>query len=75
MMKKVIALVVLAAAMTLTAQAQGLKFGVKGGLNITKMSFNKDVFNSDNKTGFFVGPSLKLSLPFGLWCRYCRPLR
>ena len=39
MMKKVIALVVLAAAMTLTAQAQGLKFGVKGGLNITKMSF------------------------------------
>ena len=65
MMKKVIALVVLAAAMTLTAQAQGLKFGVKGGLNITKMSFNKDVFNSDNKVGFFVGPSLKLSLPLG----------
>ena len=64
-MKKVIALVVLAAAMTLTAQAQGLKFGVKGGLNITKMSFNKDLFNSDNKVGFFVGPSLKLSLPLG----------
>ena len=64
-MKKFIALVVLAAAMTLTAQAQGVKFGVKAGLNITKMSFNKDLFNSDNKTGFFVGPSLKISLPVG----------
>lgn len=64
-MKKVIALVVLAAAMTLTAQAQGIKFGVKGGLNITKMTFSKDIVSSDNKTGFFVGPSLKLSLPLG----------
>ena len=64
-MKKFIALVALAAAMTLTAQAQGVKFGVKAGLNITKMSFNKDLFNSDNKTGFFVGPSLKISLPVG----------
>ena len=64
-MKKVIALVVLGAAMTLTTQAQGIKFGVKGGLNITKMSFSEDVFKSDNKTGFFVGPTLKLSLPMG----------
>ena len=64
-MKKFITLVVLVAAMTLTAQAQGIKFGVKAGLNITKMSFNKDLFNSDNKTGFFVGPSLKISLPVG----------
>jgi opacity protein-like surface antigen len=64
-MKKVITLVVLIAALSLTAQAQGLKFGVKGGLNISKMSFSKDVVSSDNKTGFFVGPSLKLSLPAG----------
>ena len=64
-MKKVIALVVLAVAMTLTAQAQGIKFGVKGGLNITKVTFSKDIVSSDNKTGFFVGPSLKLSLPMG----------
>lgn len=64
-MKKVITLAVLIAAVSLTAQAQGLKFGVKGGLNISKMSFSKDVVSSDNKTGFFVGPSLKLSLPAG----------
>ena len=64
-MKKVIALVVLATAMTLSAQSQGIKFGVKGGLNITKMSFSEDVFKSENKTGFFVGPTLKISLPMG----------
>lgn len=64
-MKKFISLVVFAAAMTLTAQAQGIKFGLKGGLNITKVTFSKDIVSSDNKTGFFIGPSLKLSLPMG----------
>ena len=64
-MKRIITLVVLAVAMTMAVQAQGLKFGVKAGLNITKMSFSKDVIDSDNKTGFFVGPVVKLSLPAG----------
>ena len=64
-MKKFLLLVVCLAAMTTSVQAQGIKFGVKGGLNITKMSFSKDVVKSDNKTGFFVGPTLKISLPAG----------
>ena len=64
-MKKFLLLVVCLAAMTMSVQAQGIKFGVKGGLNITKMSFSKDVVKSDNKTGFFVGPTLKISLPAG----------
>ena len=64
-MKKVITLVVFLSAMTLTAQAQGIKFGLKGGLNITKMSFSEDVIKSENNTGFFVGPTLKISLPMG----------
>ena len=64
-MKRIITLVVLAVAMTMAVQAQGLKFGVKAGLNITKMSFSKDVVSSDNKAGFFVGPTVKLSLPAG----------
>ena len=64
-MKKILTLVVLAAAMTMTVQAQGVKFGVKGGLNITKMSVSKDVADPDNQTGFYVGPTVKLSLPLG----------
>ena len=64
-MKRIITLVVLAVAMTMTVQAQGIKFGVKAGLNITKMSISKDVFDSKNKAGFFVGPTLKIDfLPF-----------
>ena len=64
-MKKIIALVVLAAAVTMTVQAQGVKFGVKGGLNITNMTFSKDVIESDNQTGFYIGPTVKISLPLG----------
>lgn len=64
-MKRIVSLVAFLCAMTWFVQAQGLKFGVKGGLNISKMSFSKDVFDSDNKTGFYVGPTIKLSLPLG----------
>ena len=63
-MKKILFVLALLAA-TMTVQAQGLKFGIKGGLNLTKMSFSKDVYSSDNQAGFYVGPTLKLSLPLG----------
>ena len=67
-MRKILSLVLLLTAMTLSLQAQGVKFGLKGGLNISKMSLNKDVIKSDNQTGFYVGPTVKISLPlsFGL---------
>lgn len=67
-MRKIVSLVLLLTAMTLSLQAQGVKFGLKGGLNISKMSLNKDVIKSDNQTGFYVGPTVKISLPlsFGL---------
>lgn len=64
-MKRIFTLVVLAVAMAMTGQAQGVKFGVKGGLNITNMTFSKEVYSSDNQTGFYVGPALKISLPAG----------
>ena len=64
-MKKIITFVVLLAAVTMTTQAQGVKFGLKGSLNITKMSVSKDVADPDNQTGFYVGPTVKLSLPLG----------
>ena len=47
------------------AQAQ-VKFGVKGGLNVTNMTFTKDIFDASNKTGFFIGPIVKVSLPLDL---------
>jgi hypothetical protein len=63
-MKKILFVVALLAS-TMTVQALGLKFGIKGGLNLTKMTFSKDVYSSDNQAGFYLGPTLKLSLPLG----------
>ena len=40
-----------------------VKFGVKGGLNVTKMSVSSDVYSADNNNGFFIGPTVKFTLP------------
>jgi len=48
-----------------TADAQ-LKFGVKGGVDITKMSFSDDVFSASNRTGWFIGPTIKFTTFTGL---------
>lgn len=44
------------------AQAQ-VKFGVKGGFNLASLSLKGDFVNSSNKTGFYIGPTLKIGLP------------
>lgn len=52
--------------MTLGIQAQSnVKFGVKGGLDVQDMKFNENVFNTENKLGWFIGPTLQVSLPIG----------
>lgn len=63
-MKKLFTLIVLVAAtyFAVPANAQ-LKFGIKGGLNITDMSLSNDVFETSNHTGFFIGPTIKFTLP------------
>ena len=62
-MKRIVTLVVLAVAMAASVQAQGIKFGVKGGLDIVNMSFDEKVFDTSNKVGWFIGPSIKVALP------------
>lgn len=63
-MKKVLSIVFIVAAMLFTTNANAqIKFGLKGGLNVTSMSFSKEVFDASNKTGFFVGPMLKITVP------------
>jgi len=64
---------ILSSLFTSEAQAQGLSFGLKGGYNITKMDLDKvsgwssayDMGKS-NKNGWYIGPTLKVSLPGGL---------
>ena len=63
-MKKVLLLMFATMALSLPSQAQ-VKFGLKGGLNLTSMSFNKSSAEDaiKNKAGFFVGPTVKIGLP------------
>ena len=64
-MKKIFTTAVLAAAMLFSAnsaEAQ-VKFGTKGGLNVTSMSLDSKVLDAENRAGFFIGPTLKFTLP------------
>lgn len=63
-MKKVFTAILFAVAlMSATAVQAQLKFGLKGGLNVTNMSFSSDVIDKSNQTGFFIGPTVKFTLP------------
>ena len=63
-MKKYVSLIMLAVALMFAQQADAqLQFGVKGGLNVSSISFNQDLFDSSNRSGWFLGPTMKLSTP------------
>ena len=58
-------LFVMALFATMSASAQGIYFGVKGGLNSTKMSLDYEDVISKGEFGWFAGPTLKIDiLPF-----------
>jgi len=63
-MKKILTVVVLfAALMTATPAKAELKFGLKGGLNLTNLSINAHGWDKSNQAGFFIGPTVKFTLP------------
>ena len=56
-MKKILSTLMVVACLWIAIPAQAqLKFGLKGGLNISTLTFSEDVFKGDNRTGFFIGP-------------------
>ena len=66
-MKKVLSVLMVAVAlmMAATAQAQLIKFGVKGGMNFSKLDTNvKSLYDAkESSTGFFIGPMAEVTLP------------
>ena len=64
-MKKIISALMMAVCigMAMPAQAQLIKFGVKGGVNLAKADFNKSDLKTDNFTGFFIGPMAEVTIP------------
>ena len=61
-MKRIYAIVVALVALTVTANAQ-FKIGAEVGLNINKLSLNKDIVSSGNRAGFFLGPKVRFTVP------------
>lgn len=65
-MKKIISVLMVAVALMVAApvQAQLIKFGVKGGLNMSELDIKGGYEgNKDNSTGFFIGPMAEVTLP------------
>lgn len=61
-MKKIIATIFLSLCLSTSVSAQ-IKFGVKGGLNVSSLKLNDDMWTTDNKAGFFFGPMVKATVP------------
>ena len=63
-MKHFYYLLLVAAMLIMGQQANAqIKFGLKGGLNLNSMSISKDVLDASNQAGFYVGPTVKFTLP------------
>lgn len=63
-MKKIFATAVLAMSVFFTTAVQAeVKFGLKGGLNVTSMSLSSELLDASNRAGFFIGPTVKFTLP------------
>ena len=66
-MKKIISVLMVAVALMMAApaQAQLIKFGVKGGMNFSELDFDKKSLGEVNEssTGFFIGPMAEFTLP------------
>jgi hypothetical protein len=67
MMKKIKGLlfVGIAVLMLCTASVNAqIRFGVKGGLNIASVKFDKDILKTENLTGFHIGPTIEVMVPY-----------
>lgn len=69
MKKNIWGIIVLVAAFVVAMPSQAqIKFGLKGGLNMNKVSVKGNLYetnlkNGDNAAGFFVGPTVDVTIP------------
>lgn len=63
-MKKIITAIIAVAALFVATPSQAqTSFGLKGGLNVTNMTLSNDLLDASNRAGFFIGPTVKFTLP------------
>ena len=63
MKKRILSLITVLTMVAVLPTSAQLKFGVQGGFNLSEMSLDKNLFNTSNRAGFFIGPTVKFSLP------------
>ncbi len=61
-MRKIIIFLLLVTCVSANAQ-KVLRLGLRGGVNLTNMTFNENPLTKSNQTGFYVGPTLKINTP------------
>lgn len=62
--RRVVAILLLSAALAGPLRAESLvDFGFKGGVELIDMDFSVSALSASNRAGFYVGPSLRISLP------------
>jgi hypothetical protein len=49
--------------LAVSANAQ-LRFGVRGGLNVSSVKFDQELLNAENLNGFHIGPTFELMIPY-----------
>lgn len=63
-MKKVLSFIVLAVSFFFANSAQAqIELGVKGGLNVSSLKLNDNMYDASNRAGFFIGPMVKVTVP------------
>ena len=61
-MKKTLVVMLMAVAFAMPSNAQ-IKLGLTGGLNLTNVNFKDAAGTVKGRTGFFIGPTVKFTLP------------
>jgi hypothetical protein len=59
-MKKIKIILTIASLMAVSGVYSQIRIGAKGGVNIVNATFSRDVFDSNNLTGFNIGPVVEL---------------
>lgn len=62
-LKKILLTLMVILAVGATASAAPIRFGVKAGLNVNKLKFNKDIAKADNSCGWTAGVMAEFTVP------------
>ena len=59
----IVSLMMLALSLTAAEAGSPVKFGFKGGIELTSIDHSDELLKDNNRSGFYIGPTLGISLP------------